>query len=377
MNKQHFTKLIKDPVSLKDDLHDLHKLQAEHPYCQSLHVLVALAHKQARTEKAGPTLNYAAMYVADRGNLKNLISEPEVLSKPPAKPPVEKKKEKLLKASIAEERKREKELSEDQKSSIHSEKHNKPITTPQPAVTKKQNLPAETDSALPAETSKPGQEKQDQASDKITYFTHTDHGEQLRDDLIKNLENLKLAKQRWADSEKVSPKSMTTGSETAKSSAGGTSKPSTKKATAKKKATVKKTVGKVKKKKSEPTEKKKIPKKSTKAAEAKKEKDIIKKPKQIAEKNKVKEQQELIKKFIEVSPSIKAKAANPPAVDPNQKDLSVPSTSFSDTLISENLAEIMVGQGKIEKAIDIYKKLIWKYPQKKAYFAARIDELNK
>lgn len=40
------------------------------------------------------------------------------------------------------------------------------------------------------------------------------------------------------------------------------------------------------------------------------------------------------------------------------------------------LAGIMVKQGKLEKAIDIYHKLIWKFPQKKSYFAAQIEILK-
>jgi hypothetical protein len=59
------------------------------------------------------------------------------------------------------------------------------------------------------------------------------------------------------------------------------------------------------------------------------------------------------------------------------KDLSEKSTKFGDDLISENLAVILLRQGKKGRAIDIYKKLIWKLPQKKAYFAARIEEIKK
>ena len=62
---------------------------------------------------------------------------------------------------------------------------------------------------------------------------------------------------------------------------------------------------------------------------------------------------------------------------PEKKDLSLPSVKFRDDIISENLACIMVKQGKHEKAIDIYKKLIWKFPQKKTYFASQIEELKK
>lgn len=36
----------------------------------------------------------------------------------------------------------------------------------------------------------------------------------------------------------------------------------------------------------------------------------------------------------------------------------------------------MIKQGKIDKAIDIYEKLILKYPQKKAYFAEKIENLK-
>jgi pentatricopeptide repeat protein len=45
-------------------------------------------------------------------------------------------------------------------------------------------------------------------------------------------------------------------------------------------------------------------------------------------------------------------------------------------VVSESLAKIMVKQGKIEKAVEIYRELICKYPDKKAYFAGKIDELN-
>jgi len=58
------------------------------------------------------------------------------------------------------------------------------------------------------------------------------------------------------------------------------------------------------------------------------------------------------------------------------KDLSQKSIEFNDDLVSENLASILIKQGKNDKAIDIYKKLIWKFPQKKTYFAALIDELK-
>jgi hypothetical protein len=89
-------------------------------------------------------------------------------------------------------------------------------------------------------------------------------------------------------------------------------------------------------------------------------------------------QKEIIEKFIQQQPSIGSiKKEMEKSMEEINKDLSEKSTKFGDDLVSENLAIILLKQGKKERAIDIYKKLIWKLPQKKAYFAARIEEINK
>lgn len=89
------------------------------------------------------------------------------------------------------------------------------------------------------------------------------------------------------------------------------------------------------------------------------------------------DQSQIIEKFIEEQPSIGSlKKEVETSSDKINKDLSVKSTEFGDDLISENLAIILLKQGKKERSIDIYKKLIWKLPQKKAYFAARIEEIK-
>ena len=48
-----------------------------------------------------------------------------------------------------------------------------------------------------------------------------------------------------------------------------------------------------------------------------------------------------------------------------------------DNNLSENLAIIYKNQGKTKKAIEIYEKLILKFPEKEAYFATRIEDLKK
>jgi hypothetical protein len=93
---------------------------------------------------------------------------------------------------------------------------------------------------------------------------------------------------------------------------------------------------------------------------------------------KKKNQFEIIDNFISYESSlVKRKLKIPDGPSAPQEDLSLKSSSLNDDLVSENLALIMKNQGKIDLAIDIYKKLIWKFPQKKAYFASLIEELKK
>jgi tetratricopeptide (TPR) repeat protein len=86
-----------------------------------------------------------------------------------------------------------------------------------------------------------------------------------------------------------------------------------------------------------------------------------------------KEQIAIIDQFIKAQPSIKPKTDQAPPSDLTE----IKSGEFADNIISETLAEILIRQGKKEKAIEVYRKLIWKFPQKKAYFAAQIEELKK
>jgi hypothetical protein len=93
------------------------------------------------------------------------------------------------------------------------------------------------------------------------------------------------------------------------------------------------------------------------------------------ENEKQKEQIEIINQFIKIQPSIS-----------NSKDRTIPvvadlnpikSGEFGDNVVSETLVEILIKQGKKDRAIEVLKKLIWKYPQKKSYFASQIEDLKK
>jgi hypothetical protein len=88
---------------------------------------------------------------------------------------------------------------------------------------------------------------------------------------------------------------------------------------------------------------------------------------------KQKEQIQIIDQFISKQPSIK-RNPTPPGDAP---DLTERGADLIDSMVSETLVEILLRQGKKDKAIEVLRKLIWKFPQKKAIFAAQIDELKK
>jgi len=91
---------------------------------------------------------------------------------------------------------------------------------------------------------------------------------------------------------------------------------------------------------------------------------------------KQKEQLDIINQFIKSKPNFSKNAQVTPDPDAVAQDLSEASNVFSDNVVSETLVEILIKQGKKEKAVEVLKKLIWKFPQKKAYFAAQIEELK-
>ena len=58
-----------------------------------------------------------------------------------------------------------------------------------------------------------------------------------------------------------------------------------------------------------------------------------------------------------------------------QEDLSVGSAKLERGIVTESYAKILTMQGRRDKAIEVYEKLILKFPEKKAYFASKIQEL--
>jgi len=58
-------------------------------------------------------------------------------------------------------------------------------------------------------------------------------------------------------------------------------------------------------------------------------------------------------------------------------EMAVNSIKIEEDLVSESLAEILIKQGKYDKALEMYRKLSLRNPQKNTYFADKIEKLIK
>lgn len=80
---------------------------------------------------------------------------------------------------------------------------------------------------------------------------------------------------------------------------------------------------------------------------------------------------DLISKFIEKNPRIKPKEGKE-----ENSDISIQSIQEDTDLLSETLVKVYIKQALFEKAIQSYKKLSLKYPEKSTYFASQIKMLE-
>ena len=369
LNKQKFRQVVSNyrDLSVQDRI-DLHDLVKDHPYSQILHTLVAKANHDAKTDIVRQSLNYAAMYASDRSVLKDIIqSEREIKEHTKVK----------RSKNLYEPGNKKNEISQPQEESgndIIPVKKGKGVT-----VDTNELLNSSDD--LIKEVWK---DLADLKKSKANYMAHA----------LSSSEN----PQKTTSVRKVPSRSTTTTNKSSSTAKSKSSAPqaSTVKSSSKKKQTPAKTDYKVAKAKASPTVTKSkstgekdtsaksseatntpaLQKKNSKTTAKQSNKKITTtKKKVLTEKLSPESQSELIERFIDKEPRISAKTIK--ATEADQTDLSEKSTVYSEDLISENLAQILLAQGKKEKAVDIYKKLIWKFPQKKSYFAAQIEEIQR
>jgi tetratricopeptide (TPR) repeat protein len=97
-------------------------------------------------------------------------------------------------------------------------------------------------------------------------------------------------------------------------------------------------------------------------------------PQQSQKSEEQRRQQQIIEGFMKKNPRIQRQDNN---LEPVSIDLSGRvAESGSGSIETEAFAKILIRQGKIEKAIDLYQKLILKKPEKRNYFAKKLSELN-
>jgi len=102
------------------------------------------------------------------------------------------------------------------------------------------------------------------------------------------------------------------------------------------------------------------------------EQDPEKLPAQTVEFQIKKKDESLIERFIKEEPQIQP--PKPEKIDTENKARRSSEDNYD--LVSETLASIYIDQMLYHKAIDTYKKLSLKFPEKKLYFAGRIQELQ-
>ena len=80
-----------------------------------------------------------------------------------------------------------------------------------------------------------------------------------------------------------------------------------------------------------------------------------------------------IEKFISKKPKLSIKSIEEPEIQEDNESLEI----IKESLVTETLAKLYVEQENYEKAIQTYKILILKFPEKNSYFASAIKKLKK
>jgi hypothetical protein len=114
-----------------------------------------------------------------------------------------------------------------------------------------------------------------------------------------------------------------------------------------------------------------LPAREEKATDRQPEAEDEKGEEQISDAENTVSNHELINRFIETNPRL-----SPPAEAGQAVDISVDSVREDEGFFTDTLAKIYIKQGYFAKAIFAYEKLLLKFPEKSAYFAAQIETIK-
>ncbi|MDA1120670.1 MAG: hypothetical protein O2887_09320 [Bacteroidetes bacterium] len=327
MNKQKLVDLLKSPSNIDaKSLDEVAKVVGDNPYFQSGHALLAIGNKKFHSELTSKTVAQAAVYATNRILLKRYLGQNKIQGEAISTLKEEPKKEILAKKEAAENT-----TISDQTVDAISSKSEESTIIETTEVKEKVNLPVKEPTSIDTSGTPKKYENIDldkllsELKDSYRQLQTNMHSFDVADKNLTEATSKKLKSKK--DSEKGPDSKITT--------------------------------------------KKTAPAKSKKSSKDDNPNEVSPSGPEL----KKKEHKELIDKFIEREPSIKPKKQAIEEGEPIE-DLSTKNQVLTDDMVTENLANIMVRQGRHEKAIEVYNKLIWKFPHKKAYFAARIEELK-
>ncbi len=103
---------------------------------------------------------------------------------------------------------------------------------------------------------------------------------------------------------------------------------------------------------------------------------FIQKNKEEGDEKPVKKKKNLIDSFLEQSSAKRIRLESKSEETVDNVDISLGSVQEHDDLMTETLANIYIKQKQILKAIDVFRRLSLKYPEKNIYFARRIKKLE-
>ncbi|MDH5380985.1 MAG: hypothetical protein OEW75_09035 [Cyclobacteriaceae bacterium] len=339
MNKKKFIHLVHNAEKANDeDLKLLDKLQADYPYSQIIHALAAKSHIINNSSEAQKKLGHAAIYSTDRSILKKYIQKTGILQPVTEEAPTTPKPTTPVESKVTVQKQVTKVISIESIQTSVSSEHDREME-----ILRKEII----ENAFELQRNIKQFHDQDEIEQNERESTLDVPVDKIQEpEALNNIKNNvnpdAPAQQKESDkNELLTEKSITEEKNNLEENQDFNS-----------------------------SSNENLPEKDVEIIseiEKKEEKQLG--PKQ-------EEQNEVIKNFITLNPKIKPPKEDLKDIDAETQDLARESVSFKDDLISENLAVIMAQQGKKTKAIEIYKKLIWKYPQKKTYFAAQIKNLE-